>query len=72
MKKVYISVILTSVLTLLLFYNIYSYFNKGNSPEEFKVGFLYEDDESTPYTYNFALTETTLQETYPDKIQILS
>ena len=37
-----------------------------------KVGFLYENDESAPYTYDFFLAQSDLERIYGDRIEILS
>ena len=36
------------------------------------MGFIYEDDESVPYTANFAEAERALMEEYKDRIEIYS
>lgn len=36
------------------------------------VGFLYENDESTPGTYNFSLAASALRKTFGDRVQILT
>lgn len=72
MKRIYLTTILTSVITLLIFGFFYLRGTQAFDQEVLKVGFIYEDDESTPYTYNFALAENALKETYGEDIQILS
>ncbi len=37
-----------------------------------KVGFIYENDGTAPYSYNFALAETALEDKYGEKVEILS
>lgn len=37
-----------------------------------KVGFLFEHDESTPYTYNFSLAEDALALQYGERVQVLT
>jgi len=37
-----------------------------------KVGFVYSEDESTPYTANFVQAQRSLEETFGDKIEIYS
>ena len=72
MKRVYFAVILTCALVLLLFGRLNYSAYKEKSSGKLMVGFLYEDDESTPYTYNFTLAEMALREQYSDKVQIFS
>ena len=44
------------------------------SPEKpvLKVGFIYENDESTPYTYNFYLAQSAIEKEYGKQIQVYS
>lgn len=70
MKRYYITAIVTSLVVLLAFGFLY----KSNTGEAFKgvikVGFVYETDESTPYTYNFALAASELERQYPGRVKI--
>ena len=70
MRRVYLTVILTALAVLAVFG--WLYMGKGGSfgPGKLKIGFVYEDDESTPYTYNFTLAEAALEEAYRDRIEI--
>ena len=43
---------------------------KGPESGSLTVGFLYENDESTPNTYNFAMACNALQKTFGDKVKI--
>ena len=72
MKRVYITTFLTCAAVLAAFYFYYSTKHKAVKAGIMKVGFLYEDDESTPYTWNFALAESELKETWGDNIEIWS
>ena len=33
------------------------------------VGFIYDNDETAPYSYNFYLAQETVQKTYQDKVR---
>ena len=72
MKKAWLVTVLTAAATLLAFSFFYSFRDQGMSEDVLKVGFIYEDDESTPYTYNFALAEKALAEKYPDRIRTIT
>ena len=37
-----------------------------------KVGFIYDNDESTAYTYNFSLAKDAVEKKYGDKVEILT
>ena len=50
MKRVYITTIVTALLTLVFFSFVYSFWTKREAIGHLKVGFIYENDESTPYT----------------------
>ena len=60
MKRVYLTVALTSALMLLLFGFLYSFGKTPATTKLLKIGFIYENDVSTPYTYNFSLAEDAL------------
>ena len=72
MKRVYLAVIITSALTLLYFSHTFSFWDSGIGLSTLKVGFIYENDESMPYTYNFVAAERALEEQYGRKVQILT
>ena len=72
MKRVYITTIVTALLTLVFFSFVYSFWTKREAIGHLKVGFIYENDESTPYTYNFALAEEALLKAYPGQVEIYS
>ena len=48
------------------------YEQKKNSHEEetIKVGFLYVNDESAPYTYNFIMAQNDIELKYQDRVQV--
>ncbi|MBR2765515.1 MAG: BMP family ABC transporter substrate-binding protein [Blautia sp.] len=72
MKKAWLVTVLTAAATLLAFSFIYSFWSQKTGEDVLKVGFIYEDDESTPYTYNFALAENMLTEKYPERVSTVS
>ena len=71
MKKVWITTLITSAAVLLVFGLIFSFGRDTGLSGILKVGFIYEGDGSTPYTYNFALAQGILDEEYA-KVQTIS
>ena len=47
------------------------YWNDSPSSGILKVGFVYSEDESTPYTANFVMAQRALQAEYGGKIEVL-
>ena len=45
---------------------------RGPENRTLTVGFLYENDESTPNTYNFAIARRVLQKTFGERVKILT
>lgn len=72
MKRVYIATLLTCAVLLALFASIFIQMKGTPYGGTLKVGFIYEDDESVPYTANFAEAERALMEEYKDRIEIYS
>ena len=60
MKRVYIVTILTCLAILAAFIGIFQFLNLTGGKDHIKVGFIYDNDESTPYTYNFSLAKDAL------------
>lgn len=71
MKRIYITTLVTALVLLGIFTGIHFILN--NTPEVgmLKVGFILESDNSTPYTYNFALAQDALEKKYPGRVQVL-
>ncbi len=72
MKKYYLTTALICALILLVFSFVYSVWNTSPVDGPLKVGFIFSDDESTPSTYNFVMSQSALEKTYPDQVQIYS
>ena len=72
MKKYYITTLLVSLAVLLAFSFVYDAWTPQASDETLKVGFIYENDGSTPFTYSFMLAQEALERLYPDQVHILS
>ena len=72
MKRVYITTVLTCVVMLAAFIGCLKLLNLSGGKENLKVGFIYDNDESTPYTYNFSLAKDALEKKYGESIEILT
>ena len=72
MRKYYITTLLVSLAVLLVFSFVYGAWTPADTDTVLKVGFIYENDGSTPFTYNFMLAQEALERQYPDRVHILS
>ncbi len=72
MKRVYITTALTCLVVLAAFIGIFRFLNLSGRRENLKIGFIYDNDESTPYTYNFSLAKDALEKKYGEKVEILT
>ena len=68
----WIATALVCVATLLIFALTSDFFSGKDRSGVLKVGFIYSEDESTPYTYNFIQGEYALAEKYGSKVDIIS
>ncbi len=51
---------------------IFDIWHSRDDGRQLKIGFICENDESTPYTYNFMLARTALESEYGDRVSIES
>ena len=72
MKRVYLLTALTCTVIMAAFICCFRILNLSGGRDHIKVGFIYDNDESTPYTYNFSLAKDALEKKYPDRVEILS
>ena len=72
MKRVYIATVLTCLVILAAFIGVFRFLNLSGGKDHLKVGFIYDNDESTPYTYNFSLAKDAVEKKYGDKVEILT
>lgn len=70
MKRVYITTVIASLLVLALFAAAYSVWERQPGADGIVVGFIYENDESTPYTYNFTLAQKALERELGEKVSV--
>lgn len=72
MRRVIITTLVAAVAVALALCGFH-YARGGARPlESVKAGFIYENDESTPYTYNFSLAESALEREFGDRVQVLT
>ncbi|MBR6028596.1 MAG: BMP family ABC transporter substrate-binding protein [Clostridia bacterium] len=72
MKRVYLTTILTCAVILALFFGYFYLVNPFAVRDEIVVGFIYNNDDSTPYSYNFSLAQDALEKQYGGQVQILT
>lgn len=72
MKRIWLTAFLTCLSVLALVYGISRALNFHHALDTVTVGFLYEGDESTPYTYNFSRAEVALREEMRDTVNIIT
>lgn len=72
MKRVWITTLVAALAVALAMGAIHSMSGGSRPMDGIKVGFIYENDESTPYTYNFYLAQSTLERELGDRIQTLT
>ena len=70
-KRYYVAAAVVCLLTLLAFALASGYFVRTSPGSSLKVGFIYSEDESTPYTYNFTQGQRSLAETYGSRVTVL-
>ena len=72
MKRVYITTAVTCLMLLLIFGVYYAAWEKAPDIDVLKVGFIYENDDSSPYTYNFLMAQNALEKRLGARVQILT
>ena len=70
MKRVYIITGVTCAVILGIFLCVFRILNLSGAKEHLTVGFIYDNDESTPYTYNFSLAKDAVEKTYGERVTI--
>ena len=72
MKRVYIACALTCLVLLGVIIGCFRLLNLSSGRHGLKIGFVYDNDESTPYTYNFSLAKDALEKKYGDRVTIFT
>lgn len=70
MKRVYITTALTCLVVMAAFIAGFRILNPSAVRDTLKVGFIYDNDESTPYTYNFSLAKDAVEKKYGERVEI--
>ena len=69
MKRVYITTALTCLLILVGVMGVLKLMNLSGYKDHLTVGFIYDNDESTPYTYNFSLAKDAVEKEYGGRVK---
>lgn len=72
MKRVYITTVLTCAAILAAFLCCFRLLNLTGGRDHLTVGFIYDNDESTAYTYNFSLAKDAVEKKYMDRVDIVT
>ncbi len=72
MKRVYLATLLTCLVILGALHGSLRILNPSSGKDTIKVGFIYDNDESTPYTYNFSLAMDEVEKKYGEQVDILT
>ena len=72
MKKQFIMTVIICVIVLAAASVLTGYWTNTQNSAMIKVGFVYSEDESTPYTANFVKAQRALEEEYGSKVQIIA
>ena len=71
MKRYILTAAATALAVLALFYALTSAGGSKPVTDVLKVGFLYENDESTPHTYNFVLAQRAVENQFRGRVAVL-
>ena len=72
MKRVYITTILTCIVLLVLLMVGFKILDLNRGKDHLTIGFIYDNDESTPYTYNFSLAKDAVEKKYASQVEIFT
>ena len=72
MKRVYTATVLTCLVILAALICCFRFLNLTGGKDHLTVGFVYDNDESTPYTYNFSLAKDAVEKKYGDRVTVLT
>ena len=72
MKRVYIATFTTCLVVMAVFMCGYRYLHPVSTKDTIMIGFIYDNDESTPYTYNFSLAKDALEKKYGENVEIFT
>lgn len=72
MKRVYYLTVLTCLVILSALLLCFRLLNLSGGRDHLTVGFIYDNDESAPYTYNFSLAKDAVENKYGDMVDVLT
>ncbi|MBE5906698.1 MAG: BMP family ABC transporter substrate-binding protein [Lachnospiraceae bacterium] len=72
MKRLYIITAITCAIVFACFFGWFRLLNFAGEKEHVKIGFIYDNDESTPYTYNFSIAKDAVEKKYGKKAEIFT
>ena len=72
MKRVYITTAVTCAVILIGLGFLFRILDLNGAKDHMTVGFICDNDESTPYTYNFTLARDALEKEYGEGIDIIT
>ncbi len=72
MKRIYITTGLTCLVILAAFICCFRLLNLSGGKDHLTVGFVYDNDESVPYTYNFSLAKEALEKKYGNRVTTIA
>ncbi|MBR1560660.1 MAG: BMP family ABC transporter substrate-binding protein [Clostridia bacterium] len=71
MRRVYCITIAVCLACIAVFGGIYGPYKSAREAEPLKVGFIYQNDETTPYTHNFTQAQQALEGAYGERVEVL-
>ena len=71
-KRENVIALVSALVTVVAVAFIYEAFFTEKTDQSMKVGFVYVDDESTAYTYNFMRAQNALDAEYGDQVEVLA
>ncbi|MCR5591782.1 MAG: BMP family ABC transporter substrate-binding protein [Lachnospiraceae bacterium] len=72
MKRVYLITTATCLVIMAILLGVFRVLNLSGGKDSVKVGFIYDNDESTPYTYNFSIAKDAVEKKYGERAEILT
>ena len=72
MKKKYLLVAITAIITVAILRIGMYFFHTDYSQKTIKVGFVYIGDSGTPYTNNFMRSQDELEKAFPDNVRVFA
>ena len=72
MKRIYIITALTCLGMVAILIGTLRFLDPNIGRNDIKVGFVYDNDESTAYTYNFSLAKDAVEKKYGDRVEVFS